>query len=126
MKLSELINARRIISDCADKEISPRASYRIMKFMNATEKDNEFYYSKIQEMIQKYAKKDKGGNYVQSDGNVVIAEDKVAEANAAALEIDNIDVEVDEKYWLRLEDFEDLKLSCRQMQALMPVLKEEQ
>ena len=124
--LGALIEARSAISEYVDLDIDSRVSYKLMKMLDATEKDNQFYFDKLKSVIEKYGEHGEDGNVIFDErGNVKIRQDSIAEAQHEINEIASIKVSVPCRYLLSLDDLNGFKMSCRKMKMVEPFLKEE-
>ena len=124
--LGKLMLARSVIIECADIDINPKASYNLMKIMDMTEKDEQFYNDKMKTIIQKYGTKDDDGKLIfDENGGIRVGADKIQEAQDKIGELEEIEVEVPSKYLISLDDLSEMKLSYRKIRALMPFLIEE-
>lgn len=123
MKLSEVIELREVIIEYADKDINFDTAYKFMKILDETEKDYQFYLDKTREVIQEYGKRDADGQLIiEENGSVRIDEEKIAEAQQKMDEMADIEIELPEKYFVKLSNLEELKISCRKMRAFMPII----
>lgn len=123
MKLSEVIELREVIIEYADKDINFDTAYKFMKILDETEKDYQFYLDKTREVIQEYGKRDADEQLIiEENGSVRIDEEKIAEAQQKMDEMADIEIEVPEKYFVKLSNLEELKISCRKMRAFMPII----
>lgn len=103
-----------------------KGAYKINKIKKAVEQEAEFYSTKFQEIVDKYAQKDEEGQVKFSeDGNqILIQEDKIAECNQALEDLQNMTVEIDNLN-LTLADLGDnLQCTPEQLEALMPFVTE--
>lgn len=103
-----------------------KGAYKINKIKKAVEQEAEFYSTKFQEIVDKYAQKDEEGQVKFSeDGNqILIQEDKIAECNQALEDLQNMTVEIDNLN-LTLADLGDnLQCTPEQLEVLMPFMNE--
>lgn len=103
-----------------------KGAYKINKIKKAVEQEAEFYSTKFQEIVDKYAQKDEEGQVKFSeDGNQIrIQEDKIAECNQALEDLQNMTVEIDNLN-LTLADLGDnLQCTPEQLEVLMPFMNE--
>lgn len=123
MLLSNVIELREILNEYADKDINFSTAYKIMKIMELTDKDYQFYIDKTRELIDKYGRKDENGELVIEDnGSVKIEEQYITTVQEKMNEVMNIEVNIPSEYFLKLSDLEELKISCRKMKAFMPII----
>lgn len=123
MNLSNVIELREVIGEYADKDINFSTAYKFMKIIEITEKDYQFYLDKTKEVITAFGRKDeKGELIIEPNGSVRIDEKHIEEAQEKMDEMAKIEVEIPEKYFIKLEDLEELKISCRKMRSFMPII----
>ena len=123
MNLSNVIELREVIGEYADKDINFSTAYKFMKIIEITEKDYQFYLDKTKEVITAFGRKDeKGELIIEPNGSVRIDEKHIDEAQEKMDEMAKIEVEIPEKYFIKLEDLEELKISCRKMRSFMPII----
>lgn len=102
-----------------------KGAYKINKIRKAVDKESEFYSTKFQEIVDKYAKKDEDGNLIFSEdgAQIIIQEDLIAECNQALMDLQQLEVEID-NYNLTIEDLgEDLECTPDELEALMPFME---
>lgn len=119
------IIAFRNSGDAFRNQVLPlKVAYKLNKLKKAVESEGEFYSSKFQEIVDKYAKKDDEGNVVFSeDGNQIMIQDgKIEECNEALEDLQKLTVEVD-NFNLSIDDFGDnIECAPEDLEALMPFL----
>lgn len=119
------IIAFRNADDVFDGMILPlKVAYKLNKIKKAVSTEGEFYTSKFQEIVDKYAQKDANGQPVLSgDGQqIMIIEDKIEECHQALSDLQNLTVEIDNMN-LSIDDFgENLVCTPEDLEALMPFL----
>lgn len=97
-------------------------AYKINKIRRAADREFEFYREKFQEIVNKYAMKDKDGNVMFSDdgAQIRIQQDKIQECNDELEALQTLEVEVD-NYGLTLENLgNNIECTPAQLEALMP------
>lgn len=124
--LGALVEARNVINEYVDLDIDSKVSYKLMKILDTTEKDNQFYFDKFKSVVEKYGERDDNGEIVfDENGNIKINKDLISEVQHALDEITSIEVGIPCKYLLSLDDLDGFKMSCRKMKTIEPFLKEE-
>lgn len=125
MKLGEVIKARTVIGTLYKEKISVKLAYKFMKFINATQKDEDFLNEKMQEIIKEYGERDDKNKFVEAaGGGIRIAPDKQKECMEKTVELDETEVD-DPGMTFTLDELDELKLSIVDMNALYPFIKEE-
>lgn len=123
MKLSNVIELREVIGEYIDSDINFSTAYKFMKIIEITEKDYQFYIEKTKEIISAFGKKDeKGELIIENNGSVRINEEDIPAAQEKMDEMAEIEIDIPEKYFIKLSDLEELKISCRKMRAFMPII----
>lgn len=124
MKLSEISSYPEVYALLKNQQMPLAIAYRLAKFNASAEKENEFYITKLRELIDKYAVKDENGNLVPSaDGEGVrIIPEMQEECMKAVQELQ--DLEVDYEPFLELNDLTSLQLTPEQASKLIPFIKE--
>lgn len=103
-----------------------KGAYKINKIKKAVEQEAEFYLTKFQEIVDKYAQKDEEGQvkFSEDGDQILIQEDKIAECNQALEDLQKMTVEIDNLN-LTLADLGDnLQCTPEQLEALMPFVTE--
>lgn len=123
MRLSNVIELREVIGEYIDSDINFSTAYKFMKIIEITEKDYQFYIEKTKEIISTFGRKDeKGELIIENNGSVRINEEDIPAAQEKMDEMAEIEIDIPEKYFVKLEDLEELKISCRKMRAFMPII----
>lgn len=71
MKLNKLLQARNALAKRSNEQLPAGLAYKILKFMKASDTEEEFYRRGINTIIEKYGQKDANGNVAYSDGGLV-------------------------------------------------------
>lgn len=103
-----------------------KGAYKINKIKKAVEQEAEFYSTKFQEIVDKYAQKNEEGQvkFSEDGDQILIQEDKIAECNQALEDLQKMTVEIDNLN-LTLADLGDnLQCTPEQLEALMPFVTE--
>lgn len=124
MKIITLINAANIFEKFAQEKMVTQLAYKIMKFCKAVAVEEEFYQTRQNEIINIYAVKDENGQVVADQNGIIkIIPDKIAEANAAMIELNGMEVEAP-NIKFTLAELEGLELSVADMFALDAFIEE--
>jgi len=124
MTLIQLIKARQIVAKYAGEKISTALSYKLVKFIKATDNDESFYNDKLKSILETYVEKDDEGNYVQHGNGFKIKPDQIQECNKENLELENTEVTLPDIHFT-VSELEDLKLSMREILSLDELITEE-
>lgn len=117
MELNEVLQARKILADHIDDKVGATLAYKLMKFLKASDNEEEFYYTKLQEIISEYAMKDADGAPVIEDGNVKILPSKVKDCHDAMTDLCKISV-AEPGITFDLKELSELRLSAKEMYSL--------
>lgn len=124
IKMSDVLAFKNGIDFFNNKQLPLPGAYKLTKISNALDKESEFYSKRIQEIIEKYAKRDDNNEYVFSeDGEqIIIQEDKIEEANEEMEELIDLEVTVDNMD-LSIENLGNIDCSPEELQCLMPFIQ---
>jgi hypothetical protein len=124
MNILTLINAAKVFNQVAQTKISSKLAYKIMKLCKSAAVDEEFYNNKKNEIINEYAVRDENGQIVVSDdGMISIQEDKIADAQNALNNLNDIEVDAP-NIKFTLAELDELKLSVADMFVLDAFIEE--
>lgn len=124
MKLYNLLQIRKILNSHTQDAMSTTLAYKIMKFIKQTESEETFYTNKLQEIINKYAKRDENGEYVYEGDGVKIVEGKVNECNNEINDLAATDVEIP-NIKFTLDELAPLSFTVADLYLLDDVIKED-
>lgn len=118
MELNELLQARKILANHINDKVCATLAYKMMKFLKSSDNEEEFYLTKIRELIDKYGEKDGEGKPVYADnGNIKIEQSKVKECENEIENLGKTDV-AEPTIKFNLLELSELKLSAKEMYAL--------
>lgn len=123
--MTDILNFRNNIDFLQHTSLPLKAAYKINKIKQSLDKESEFYTTKFQEIVDKYAKKDENGDLVFSeDGSQIMIQDgKVEDCNDELEDLQNLEIEID-NYNLTIEDLgEDLACTPDQLESIMPFME---
>ena len=123
MKVKQLIEAKKVILPLIQEKLSPKLSYKLMKFVKKIEVEEDFYNKQIGELIDKYGERDSDNNLIYTDNGVKIQNDKISNCNAELQEVDNVEVDAPDLSFT-LDELSEIKLSVRDMFFLQDFIKE--
>lgn len=124
MKLNEIITARNTIASLYKEKVSPNLAYKFIKFIKNTQIDEEFAKKEMQRILDVYGEKDENGKFISgSDGGIKICEDKKDECYKEIESINNTEVD-DVGVVFTLSEFEELRLSAEDINAIFSFIKE--
>lgn len=117
MELKKLMEARDVLISYFEKKLGGTLAYKIMKFLKGSEDEENFYTSKLKELLDEYSEKDTDGNFVTQDNNVKIREDKIQECKEAINALGNTEVTAP-SILFELDEIAELQLSAKEAYAL--------
>lgn len=124
--IGALLKARNTLWQISQEaRLSPRTAYKIVKFCKKTEDEEEFYRTKLQEIIDKYAEKDSNGGNVEADnGGVHLRKECIGLAQTAIKELDEL--EVDRPHLIiALSELDGVRITPAEMLAIEEFIREE-
>lgn len=123
MIIKQLIGAKRVIMSLIEEKISPKLSYKLMKFIGKIEVEEKFYNTKCEELIQKYGERDEKNKLIYLETGVKIKKDKLLEFQSELDELDKVEVEKPDTVFT-LDELDELKLSVADMYFLQDFIVE--
>jgi len=125
MKIQKVAQVKGVFSPLVRTKLSPKIAYKLLKFIKALEFDENFFNSKLREIVNEYAEKDEKGKLrADEKGNIVVSEDKQEAFKKAIDELNDIEVTTpDIKF--TLDELQGLTLSVVDMSIIEDFIKEE-
>lgn len=123
MTIKRLIEAKRVIMPLIQEKLSPKLSYKLMKFVSKIDIEEDFYNKKVNELVDKYGVRDEENKLIHTDTGVKIQEDKVSICNLELQEIENVEVDAPD-ITFTLDELSEIKLSVRDMFFLQDFIVE--
>lgn len=123
MKIGKLIYIKGVFTPLCQEKLSPRLSYKLMKFISKIEIEEAFFNEKMKEIIDAYAEKGEDGNFIALDGGIKIKDECKIECNKALAELHAVEVEAP-NITFTLDELSEVKLSVEDMMALDEFIKE--
>lgn len=123
MKIKQLIEAKRVIMPLVQEKLSPRLSYKLMKFIKEIEVEEDFYNKKLNELVDKYGERDENNKLIYTDTGVKIQENKMSDCSAELQEIGDVDVDAP-SITFTLDELDSVKLSVSDMFFLQDFIVE--
>lgn len=123
VKMQDVLEFKEAAIDFREKKLPLPGAYKLVKISNALDKEIEFYQTKFQEILEKYAKKDEAGNYVYSeDGSqIIIQDEKIEECNNELEELLNLDVEIDNLDF-SIENLGEIECTPEELEKIAPFM----
>lgn len=124
MQIGNLIRAKMVLVPFVKEKLSPKLSYKLMKFISKIETEERFFNEKVRDIINTYGERDENNELVSIDNRVKIMESAEADCNKAFSELDAVEVEVP-SITFTLDELSEIKLSIEDMVALDAFIVEE-
>ena len=127
MKLINVLNARSVITSKAQvKGVNFKTSFKFMKFLKATDEDENFYNEKREELIKTVATKDEGGRIIIENNQYKFTDENLAEINKQISELAATEVEIPETLKFSSEELEKMEFTIEEVSAIYELIKEEE
>ena len=127
MKLINVLNARSVITSKAQvKGVNFKTSFKLMKFLKATDEDEKFYNEKREELIKTFATKDEDGKIVIENNQYKFTDENLAEINKQISELAATEVEIPETLKFSSEELEKMEFTIEEVSAIYELIKEEE
>lgn len=123
MIIKQIIGAKKVIMSLIQEKVSPKLSYKLVKFISKLEVEENFYNSKCKELIDKYGERDNENKFIYSETGIKIKQDKLEEFQLKLDELDNIEVDKPDVVFT-LDELDELKLSVADMYFLQDFIVE--
>ena len=129
MKLSlfEINEMNKTIQLLSSQKLPLKGAFKLNQISNIINENIKFYSDKFTEIVQQYSKKDENGKPMLDDSkmNILIQEDKIDECKDAIEQLNKLEVELDDKFTITLNDLGDIECSVQDLQGLTPIVREE-
>lgn len=124
MTIIKLVKTKEVLVPFLQQKLSPKLSYKIMKFVSKIETEETFYNVRLKDIIDKYGAKDANGKLITTDTGIQIEESQQEECKNALAELDAVEVEApDIKF--SLDELGEIKLSAIDMYMLSDFITED-
>ena len=127
MKLINVLKARSVITSKAQvKGVNFKTSFKFMKFLKATDEDENFYNEKREELIKTFATKDENGKIVIENNQYKFTDENHAEINKQISELAATEVEIPETLKFSSEELDKMEFTIEEVSAIYDLIKEEE
>ena len=123
MKIKQLVQITQVLERFVNKKLSIKLSYKIMKFLKATEADITFYKEKLTKIIEEYGERAEDGSIKMIDNNFKIKENEIENFNKAYFELEEIEIELP-NIKFNLNELEEIKISPAELYILDNLIEE--
>lgn len=91
MLLKEVIELNKVFEKIQTLDLDINIVYEIYNLQSIINNDLDFYFKKLNEIIEKYGEKDEKGNILyDQNNNIKINKDKISDCNQELLQLENI------------------------------------
>ena len=126
MKMIDALNFLEAYSSIKNKPLKINIIYKLSKCLEECEKERDFYQQQLANILNKYAKKDENGNFIYTDEKTGIlideSQQKVCEKELS--ELLTLDININEKYFIKITDIADLELDIETFNKIKPFIVE--
>ena len=123
MKIKQLVQITQVLEKFVNEKLSIKFSYKIMKFLKATEADMTFYKEKLTKIIEEYGERAEDGSIKMIDNNFKIKENEIENFNKAYFELEEIEIELP-NIKFNLNELEEIKISPAELYILDNLIEE--
>lgn len=122
MKLYQILNLPHVYETIFEKNLPFSLAYKLNKLAEAVNKELEFYRNSMTKLIDEYAEKENGQPVLLENGDIKIIPEKINECQRRINELQNVEITIDVSF--TPEELEPLEMSIKDLQNLMPFIKE--
>ena len=122
----DALNFLEAYSSIKNKPLKINIIYKLSKCLEECEKERDFYQQQLANILNKYAKKDENGNFIYTNEKTGIlineSQQKVCEKELS--ELLTLDININEKYFIKITDIADLELDIETFNKIKPFIVE--
>lgn len=123
MKLTTLLQARRVFLEHSNDKMPASLAYKFMKAIKASDNEDAFYSEKLKNIIDTYGLRDESGNIVPNkNGSVNVQPEKIDECNAKVKELEDTEVDAPTVHF-SIEELGDLEFTVKELFLLDEYIK---
>ena len=122
MKLYQILNLPYVYETILEKNLPFSLAYKLNKLAEAVNKELEFYRNSMTKLIDEYAEKENGQPVLLENGDIKIIPEKITECQQRINELQNVEITIDVSF--TPAELEPLEMSIKDLQNLMPFIKE--
>ena len=126
MKMIDALNFLEAYTSIKNKPFKNNIIYKLSKCLEECEKERDFYQQQIANILNKYAKKDENGNFIYTDEKtgILIDESQQKACEKELSELLTLDININEKYFIKITDIADLELDMETFNKIKPFIIE--
>ena len=124
LQMQQIINFTTFYEVAKQEKLSIKTTYKLAQLASIIEKNVNFYYEKLREIVKQYGQtNEKGEPVLTEDGQgVQLRPGTDEECNKAMLELTTLEVEIPD-IWFGVEEFSTLSLTVAEFSPIMPFIK---
>ena len=126
MKIIDALNFLEAYSSIKNKPLKINIIYKLSKCLEECEKERDFYQQQLANILNKYAKKDENGNFIYTNEKtgILINESQQQVCEKELSELLTLDININEKYFIKITDIADLELDIETFNKIKPFIVE--
>ena len=126
MKMIDALNFLEAYSSIKNKPLKINIIYKLSKCLEECEKERDFYQQQLANILNKYAKKDENGNFIYTNEKtgILINESQQQVCEKELSELLTLDININEKYFIKITDIADLELDIETFNKIKPFIVE--
>lgn len=126
MKMIDALNFLEAYSSIKNKPFKINIIYKLSKCLEECEKERDFYQEQLGNILNKYAKKDENGNFIYTNEKtgILINESQQQVWEKELSELLTLDININEKYFIKITDIADLELDIETFNKIKPFIVE--
>ena len=126
MKMIDALNFLEAYSSIKNKHLKINIIYKLSKCLEECEKERDFYQQQLANILNKYAKKDENDNFIYTDEKtgILINESQQQVCEKELSELLTLDININEKYFIKITDIADLELDIETFNKIKPFIVE--
>ena len=124
MKMIDALNFLEAYSSIKNKPLKINIIYKLSKCLEECEKERDFYQQQLANILNKYAKKDENDNFIYTDEKtgILINESQQQVCEKELSELLTLDININEKYFIKITDIADLELDIETFNKIKPFI----
>ena len=126
MKMIDALNFLEAYSSIKNKPLKINIIYKLSKCLEECEEERDFYQEQLANILNKYAKKDENGNFIYTNEKtgILINESQQQVCEKELSELLTLDININEKYFIKITDIADLELDIETFNKIKPFIVE--
>lgn len=121
--INQLLGMEPTLDKLKDKKVPFKVAYKLTKLYNAVHEELQFYYTKLNEIIQKYGELNEDGTPKYIDNGIKIKSDKLADAQKEIDELIGVYVSLPE-IKIKTNDFDKVDICIDDLAPIMDFFEE--